>query len=240
MLKKLSIAAGMFCLIFSFIPLLGYGIFNVGVGSLLLAGALFIVLPCCWKKLSRRLRSWIAFGAWVGMLFVATISGLMVRQAWFNPPPDDALPVIVLGGKIYGDQPSRMLRYRLNAAADYLHEQPQAVCVVSGGQGPDESQSEASVMAAYLVNSGGIAPERIFLEDKSTNTRQNLQFSGQLLGGAQSVVIATDSFHQLRASIFAKAEGMTAHGLPSPTPWGLLPAYWVRDVLGVAFALVTT
>jgi len=37
--------------------------------------------------------------------------------------------------KVCGSQPSRMLRDRLLAAADYLEANPASNCVVSGGQG---------------------------------------------------------------------------------------------------------
>ena len=65
----------------------------------------------------------------------------------------DAPPeyVVVLGAQIHGSRPSRTLRERLDKAAGYLEEHPEAFCVVTGGQGADETQTEASVMAAYLT-----------------------------------------------------------------------------------------
>ena len=71
-----------------------------------------------------------------------------------------------------------MLRERLIAAQDYLDENPEAVCVVSGGQGADESMSEAQCMRTKTSTEHGIAPERIYMEDKSTSTRENIKFSG--------------------------------------------------------------
>lgn len=126
--------------------------------------------------------------------------------------------MIVLGAKVNGDRPSRMLADRLNAAAAYLDKHPQAACVVSGGQGSDEAYSEASVMQKYLVEKG-IDPARIYLEDRSTNTHENLENSLQLIrqeGLCDTVVIATQVFHQYRAATLGSAGRM----LPG---WGLCP-----------------
>ena len=48
--------------------------------------------------------------------------------------------------------------------------------IVSGGQGSDEAISEAEAMRRYLVEQG-IRNEEIIMEDKSTNTEENLVFS---------------------------------------------------------------
>ena len=50
--------------------------------------------------------------------------------------------------------PSTVLRYRLEAAADYLKENPDTVCVVSGGKSPSEPEAEGDVMAEWLAAHG--------------------------------------------------------------------------------------
>ena len=62
-----------------------------------------------------------------------------------------------------------MLKHRLDAAYDYLTEHPDVPVIVCGGQGPDESISEAQCMYEYLTKKG-IAAERITQEDRSTST----------------------------------------------------------------------
>lgn len=42
----------------------------------------------------------------------------------------------------------------MDAAVAYLNEYPKAKVIVSGGQGADESTTEAAVMEEYLVNEG--------------------------------------------------------------------------------------
>lgn len=232
---------GVFCLIFTLIPFAFYGILNVGVAGLGVIGLAAMLLPSLWHTLLEprpKLRIFIAAIGVTGLTFCLAVSALIARQGWFTPPPNTGEPVIVLGSKINGDRPSLMLWRRLHMAAQYLEHNPGAVCVVSGGQGPDEDYPEALVMRDTLVEMG-IDPVRVLMEDRSSNTRENLRYSRELLDGADRAVISTDGFHQLRASVFARAEGLETWSVSSLTPWGLLPSYWLREILGVCWAWVT-
>ena len=115
------------------------------------------------------------------------VAGLAVHAAVWNyfaygrpAPKQGAATVVVLGCKVNGDQPSLMLRRRLECALEYLRTNEQAVCVVSGGPGSNESHSEAYVMEKFLVENG-IAPERVEQEALSTNTDSNIANSLQLI-----------------------------------------------------------
>ena len=46
--------------------------------------------------------------------------------------------IIVLGAQVRKDGPSPVLKYRLDKAVEYLNENPDTVCIVSGGQGSNE------------------------------------------------------------------------------------------------------
>ncbi len=81
--------------------------------------------------------------------------------------------VIVFGCRAYGYTPGIHLKNRLEAAVTLLEGRPDSVCVVSGGQGENETVPEAEAMRAYLENRG-IAPERIYKEDESHNTYENI------------------------------------------------------------------
>lgn len=163
------------------------------------------------------------------------LSALMIGAAVTRPAREDAT-VIVLGAKVNGDRPSRMLADRLNAAAAYLDKHPQAACVVSGGQGSDEAYSEASVMQKYLVEKG-IDPARIYLEDRSTNTHENLENSLQLIrqeGLCDTVVIATQVFHQYRAATLARwADAAGVGAVPCRSPLHLVLYYWTRECAAI-------
>ena len=114
--------------------------------------------------------------ALIGVL--ACVNGFIFSQFNASAEPDlDYL--IVLGAQIYrGGRPSPVLRHRLDATLAYLRDNPRTLCIVSGGQGPDEPFPEARGMAAYLTRRG-VSPDRIIQESNSTNTVQNIVFSLQ-------------------------------------------------------------
>ncbi len=159
-------------------------------------------------------------------------SVIMIKAQNNVPNEQEHAPVVVLGCKVNGENPSRMLRLRLDAAADYLKENPNCVCVVSGGQGRGEAVSEAAVMQRYLTEKG-IDASRILCEDQSQNTEQNLAFSQKLLNengyDAAKIVLVTDGYHQCRAALLAEREGIAASAVNAKTELWLLPTYWVRE-----------
>lgn len=150
--------------------------------------------------------------------------------------------MVVLGYKVNGDQPSLMLRRRLECALEYLRSNKQAVCVVSGGQGSNESYSEAYVMEKFLVENG-IAPERIEQEALSTNTDCNIANSLQLIkqkGLPRQIIVCTDGFHQLRAWMYLQryavgqlADASHSTAISGRTPTAVVPSYAMRELFGI-------
>jgi uncharacterized SAM-binding protein YcdF (DUF218 family) len=127
--------------------------------------------------------------------------------------------VIVLGAGLRPDgRVPPLLASRLDRGRDVwatLDRQAtdfRPVMIVSGGKGSDERVSEASAMAAYLVNRG-VPADRIVLEDQSRSTEENLVFSkaimDQLRPGAQATVVTSD-FHAFRAALIARRLGLRA------------------------------
>ena len=151
-------------------------------------------------------------------------------------PMSDEEPaaVIVLGAGVNGTIPSLTLRTRLDAAAGYLQLYPDVPVVLSGGQGPGEDITEAQAMFTALINRG-IAPERLYLEEKSTSTTENLTFSMDVLkvagvDTADVIAIVTNDFHLFRAQQIAREAGLKVIGVPAELPWWWLNAnYYVRE-----------
>ena len=172
----------------------------------------------------------------VCVLFAAVISICMTKSAL--AAPKEEATVVVLGCKVRGTSPSLMLKRRLDAALGYLDKHPDVDVIVCGGQGKDEEISEAQCMAEYL-ESKGISASRIRREDKSVNTRENLSNAKDIIAGGQEefnphIVIVTDGFHELRASLLAKDCGLRAKSVPARTAWYLAPSYWVREWMALA------
>lgn len=155
-------------------------------------------------------------------------------------PVNPGSTVIVAGAQIHGSKPSLSLKRRLDAAVEYLREHPDAPCVVAGGKGTKEEFSEAEVMAAYLMEQG-IDGSRIYQENRSKNTSQNMLYSAELIrqhGLPEDVAIATEDFHQLRCQMFAQKNGLRPGAVASTSPWYLQQCYWWREMFGLAKAVV--
>ena len=89
--------------------------------------------------------------------------------------------IIVLGAHVAGTRLSKALLERTRRALRYLEENPETRAVLSGGQGQGEQISEAEAMYRYLTEHG-IDGSRLILEDRSTNTKENLDFSLEKIG----------------------------------------------------------
>ena len=175
----------------------------------------------------------------VAVLWCVILSVLMVRSA--TKTNDESEVIIVLGCKVNSSGPSRMLKNRLDTAYEFLQQNPNVICVVSGGKGADEPRAEGDVMRDYLV-AKGIAGERIIVENSSKNTYENLQFSFAILeekGLPDSrVSLVTDAFHQCRAQHIAKKLGREVYAVSANTELVFLPTYWVREWLGLTKELI--
>jgi uncharacterized SAM-binding protein YcdF (DUF218 family) len=130
------------------------------------------------------------------------------------------------------------LRERINGAYAYLEEHPDAICIVSGGQGNNEDISEAACMFRELT-AMGIEGERIWMEDKSTSTRENLRFSLALIESRtgerpKTIGLVSSEYHLFRAGLFAADENVKALGIPAETTWiSLRINYFLREIAGV-------
>ena len=162
-------------------------------------------------------------------------SACMLRAA--GREPVEGATVVVLGCRVYGERASLSMIERLDAAYDYLTEHEDSACVLSGGQGSGENITEAECMYRYLV-SKGIAPERLYKEEQSTDTRENLLFSKQLMeaqGLNPVIAIATSEYHEYRAGLIAESLGMEYAAVPGRTAIWLFPTYYVRELYAILY-----
>lgn len=149
--------------------------------------------------------------------------------------------VIVLGCEVRKNTPSRMLMERLRAAHAFLTDHPDANCVLSGGQGSNENISEAEAIYIWLTDNG-VDPERLYLEDRSTSTKENLAFSQEIIDTNDlnpDVVIITSGFHEYRAGLIADTLDTKHKGYGSHTAWWLMPTFAVREMYGILYQYLT-
>lgn len=229
---------GVACLVYC----AGIAIAGFGTYFFLIWGGIGAVCIGLWALLrSRRIMEaipgWIKSACCVifvlGLLLFGTVEGRILSQYNAEAAPG-ADYLIVLGAQWKSTGPSEVLRRRLDKAVSYLEQNPGTIVIVSGGQGDNETISEAEGMRGYLLQAG-IEESRILVEDASSNTYENLVFSKELLDCENDrVVVATNNFHVFRALSIAKKQGYhKAEGLAASSVLGMGPNNLLREFLGV-------
>ena len=173
----------------------------------------------------------------IGLVIFGITEAFIIRASFGNATePVDYL--VVLGAKVNQHGPSLALRNRIDAAYDYRTAHSGSIAILSGGQGADEPMTEAQSMLDELV-AMGIDPDRLWLEDKSTSTWENLKFTLALIEertGAKpdTIALLSNEFHLYRAGLFAKQFGLETVGVPAKTTLFFLKVnYFIREAVAV-------
>ena len=162
---------------------------------------------------------------------------IKIQSAAHSTIPDGGTTAIVLGCSVHGERPSLMLSERIQKAYDYLNRYPDTLAILSGGKGTGESISEAECMYRELVKKG-IDSSRLYKEDASTDTRENMEYSATLMAGLgldSEAVVITNEFHEYRAGIHAAQAGIHSYSYPAHTSIKYLPIFYTREVVGVVY-----
>ncbi len=150
--------------------------------------------------------------------------------------------IIVLGAGIIGEKVTPLLKARLDKAIKLKRKSLGTKLIVSGGQGSDEAISEAEAMRRYLVEQG-IRNEEIIMEDKSTNTEENLVFSMKIMDTYKQHALATivsNHFHILRAAFLSKKVKMNATVTGGSSKSYFYPNAYIREYLAIIYMFKKT
>lgn len=245
LLRILGMISGVVLFLWFLLPFLAAGILNIGnltgmaVSLVWLLFVLFAVPIWNWIKYSWQSdKMKIPMGIFLGliaavMLLAGVETGCMIVAC--SKQPAENATAIVLGCRVYGERASLSLVERLEAAYDYLEANPDAACVVSGGQGNGEAISEAECMKRWLIEKG-IAQERIYKEENSVSTEENIAFSKQVIEENnlnQTIAIVTSEYHTYRAAVLAEKNGLTYGSASGKTAIWLLPTYYIRELYAI-------
>lgn len=187
------------------------------------------------KLLTRILSCLLVLG-----LAAASITGAVIYKGSLGQASRDCQYVVVLGAGVNGSTPSLSLKERICGAYDYLSAHEDAICIVSGGQGDGEDITEAACMFRELTEMG-IPAQRIWLEEQSSSTRENLRFSLDLIEAKtgtrpSEIGLVSSEYHLYRAGLFAREQGVRAYGIPAKTDWlSLRVNYFLREIVAVWF-----
>ena len=243
--KKAGFFLSFIAFLWFFVPFLVAGICNIGnITGMVLAVAFMLYIKCMslihkWlkkiaqNKVGKILLFFVGIIMAVIVMLAAVESVCMVKAA--SKTPKENATAVVLGCRVYGERPSLSLVERLEAAYDYLEEYPDAVCVVAGGKGDSEDISEAEAMYRWLTQKG-IDASRIYKEENSTNTDENIRFSKEIIeenGLEEHITIITSEYHTYRAGRIAEKYGLTYGAAPGKTAFWLFPTFYVRELYAI-------
>lgn len=246
----------LFKIIFIFFSLAGFawffepilcGVKNIGNIFGLALCALVFAVTIFWEKIILKCKKskgvrifcrtvFVLFG--IGILWTAVLTGCILYGANAfnnNPKPPEDVTVVVLGSKVNGTEPSADLRERINAASEFLRQNPSVKCIASGGKGAGEQISEAEAIRTSLIENN-IEPSRILVEDKSKSTTENLKNSLNIINDknlSKNVAIVTDEYHQFRAGKMASSIGLNPYPVNAATPSYIFSACYARELLAL-------
>lgn len=108
--------------------------------------------------------------------------------------------------------------------------------VLTGGNTSSKDESEAMNMARFLqAQSGPGLP--LVLEERSTNTYENLRNTRELVPDADSIVVVSDTYHIPRAFVTAKSLGFADVYWSSPDSGYYRPSelawYYIREMVAL-------
>lgn len=140
--------------------------------------------------------------------------------------------IIVLGAGLIGTRVTPLLAARIDKGIELLHDNPNAVLIMSGGQGPGEDIAEGEAMARYAEQKG-VDLGKIIVEGKSTSTEENLLFSRELMSRDRPrVIVVTTAYHVFRALLLAKQHGLKCIGFGAKTKWYFTLNALIREFIG--------
>ncbi|MBK0330577.1 YdcF family protein [Brachybacterium sp. MASK1Z-5] len=177
-------------------------------------------------------------GTWAGYVLTSYLVYDVV-YAWIASRTSARYVMVHGSGLIRGSVP-KLLANRVDAGIAHWRRvretHPDALLVLSGGQGPDEPRSEASAMAEY-AREQGVPQEAIVLEDRSRTTEENLRNTRGLVGTVLPAdgpgLTVTSSYHVLRTAALARRVGLDAQVAPARTAGYFWPSAFLREVVAL-------
>ena len=220
--------------------------FNLGFVLIFLLGGLFFTYGLKFHEINeitrRGLLKWLKILIFSGLAIMFSVIFFIGIYASFDSVTYKEDALIVLGCGIKGETVTTMLKYRLDKAVDYHEKNENAVIIVAGGQGPQETITEAAAMEKYLI-SAGVPKDKIIKEDKSTSTSENLIFSKKILDEyfaekPYTLALTTNTFHIYRAEHLAYRNGINVNRIHAGLSLYNLPVNYVREFFAVVIAWI--
>ena len=226
--------------------MVGSGTFSFAIwlaASGLFCIAFFLSRKGRWGRIPRWLRRVMGICIIAGMSFFL-ISQILILSHFSDKGDADLDYIIVLGAQMRTSGPSVVFQHRLDAAYTYLEQNPHTLCIVTGGKGSNEAQSEGEGGRDYLIRKG-IKENRVLAETKAVDTAENIKNTFEMIRenrqetAALRIGIVTSNFHLFRGIKLAEKEmKLPVSGIAAYTNPLYLPNNMVRECFGILRDLV--
>ena len=146
----------------------------------------------------------------------------------------EGLPLVVLGKRIGSEGMDEDFRARLERTQAVLKQWPELPLVLSGGF-PGEGGTEAAQAAAFL----GAQRVGWQLEERATNTFENLAFSRSLIEPGVGLAVVSNRYHLARVQAIAHRQGVDVSLVAAEDEWSwsmttvgavLVEGLWVSGI----------
>ena len=146
----------------------------------------------------------------------------------YSSMPLERRAALVLGAKTQDNVMSNALRARVDYAIELYHTGQVGAVIFTGGfrdKDPAREWSESALARDYAVQRG-VPSERIWIEQRSTTTLENLREAQAIVNaqGFAQVALVSDRWHLARAQ--AMARDLDLPVVPAPTPYSVYRSPW--------------
>jgi uncharacterized SAM-binding protein YcdF (DUF218 family) len=182
-------------------------------------------------------KKWILFviAFFVLLIFLPVVAYWNCVSRYDDVPPGSGhyQVGIVLGAALWEGKPSPALKERCQTAL-MLYKQGKVDYLLLSGGPEDNGITEAASMKNYLV-AHGVPSTQLILEERSTNTKENLQNSAAILQQKHftKITIITHDYHMYRALNYAKWFGIIADPSPVHSKVLFVPYHKARECLAL-------
>lgn len=175
--------------------------------------------------------------AYFVFIFVNFLMASLIYQ-WYHPRLNKDYVIVLGSGLIDGHKVPRLLGNRIDKAIEFYKKQQKKrkppTLLFSGGRGDDEHLAESVAMQKYALDKG-IPVEDTLVEDRSTNTLENMLFSKEIMDESHPdgyrAIFSTNNFHLFRAGIYARKAGLSAQGIGAKTAFYFWPNAMIREFI---------
>ena len=146
----------------------------------------------------------------------------------YSSMPLERRAALVVGAKTQDNGMSNALRARVDYAIELYHTGQVGAVIFTGGfrdKDPAREWSESALARDYAMQRG-VPSERIWIEQRSTTTLENLREAQAIVNaqGFAQVALVSDRWHLARAQAMAHDLGLSV--VPAPTPYSVYRSSW--------------